>query len=63
MGLDKDGICIYIKATDEAEVARKLLAETSAKELKGDEGEKLLKASGMRLQRRPGRGRCLGSTF
>ncbi len=45
MGLDKDGICIYIKAKDElAEEARKLLADTAAKELKGEDGEKLLKA-------------------
>ena len=45
MGLDKDGMCIYIKARDElAEEARKLLADTDTKELKGDEGEKLLKA-------------------
>ena len=45
MGLDKDGICIYIKARDElAEEARKLLAQTQAKELKGEEGEALLKA-------------------
>ena len=45
MGLDKDGMCIYIKARDElVEVARKLLADTAAKELKGEEGEKLLKA-------------------
>jgi hypothetical protein len=45
MGLDKDGICIYIKAKDELALeAKKLLAETPAKELKGDEGEKPLKA-------------------
>jgi hypothetical protein len=45
MGLDKDGMCIYIKARDElAEEARKLLTESAAKELKGEEGEKLLKA-------------------
>jgi hypothetical protein len=45
MGLDKDGMCIYIKARDElAEEARKLLADTAAKELKGEEGEKLMKA-------------------
>jgi len=45
MGLDKEGICIYIKARDElAEAARKLLAESPAKELKGEEGERLLQA-------------------
>ena len=45
MGLEKEGNCIYIKAKDElAEEARKLLAETEAKELKGEEAEKLLKA-------------------
>ena len=45
MGLDKDGMCLYIKAKDElaAEVA-KLLAEAAATELKGEEGEKLLQA-------------------
>ena len=45
MGLEKEGMCLYIKARDElAEEARKLLAETTAKELKGEEGEALLKA-------------------
>ncbi len=45
MGLDKDGMCLYIKAKDElAEEAQKLLADTEAKELKGEEGEALLKA-------------------
>ena len=45
MGRYLDGMCIYIKARDElAEEARKLLADTAAKELKGEEGEKLLKA-------------------
>jgi hypothetical protein len=45
MGLDKDGMCIYIKAKDELALeAQKLLAETAAKELKGDEGEQLLRA-------------------
>ena len=45
MDLDKDGICIYIKARDElAQEARKLLAESAAKELKGEEGDRLLKA-------------------
>ena len=45
MGLDKEGMCLYIKARDElAEEARKLLAGTAAKELTGEVGEKLLKA-------------------
>lgn len=45
MGQDLDGMCIYIKARDElAEEARKLLVDTAAKELKGEKGEKLLKA-------------------
>ena len=45
MGLDRDGMCLYIKAKDElAEEAQKLLADTGAKELKGEEGEALLKA-------------------
>ena len=45
MGLDKEGMCLYIKAKDElAAEAAKLLAETAAKDLKGQEGEKLLQA-------------------
>jgi hypothetical protein len=45
MGLEKEGMCLYIKARDElAEEARKLLAGTAAKELKGDDAEMLLKA-------------------
>ena len=45
MGLDRDGMCLYIKAKDElAQEAQKLLADTAAKELKGAEGELLLKA-------------------
>ena len=45
MGLDKDGMCLYIKANDElAGEAQKLLADTSAKELKGEEGQALIKA-------------------
>jgi hypothetical protein len=45
MGLDRDGMCIYIKSRDElAQEAQKLLAETAAKELKGEVGEKLLEA-------------------
>jgi hypothetical protein len=45
MGLEKEGMCIYIKARDElAAEAKKLLAETAAKELAGEDGEKLLQA-------------------
>ncbi len=45
MGLDKAGSCIYIKAKDETvDAAKKLLAESPAKQLAGDEGEKLIKA-------------------
>lgn len=45
MGLEKSGMCIYIKARDELALeAKKLLAETQAKELTGGEGEALLKA-------------------
>ena len=45
MGMEKEGMCLYIKAKDElAAEAAKLLAETAAKELKGEEGEKLLRA-------------------
>ena len=45
MGLDKDGICLYIKAKDELALeAKKMLAGTPAKELKGEEGERLIKA-------------------
>jgi hypothetical protein len=45
MGLEKEGMCLYIKARDElAAEAQKLLADTAAKELKGEEGERLLKA-------------------
>ncbi len=45
MGLEKDGMCLYIKARDElAGEAQKLLADTAAKELKGEDAEMLLKA-------------------
>lgn len=45
MGIEKEGFCMHIKARDDlAEEAKKLLADSPAKELKGDEGEKLLKA-------------------
>jgi hypothetical protein len=43
MGFDKAGFCIYIKAKDETvQEAKKLLAESPAKELKGAEGEKMM---------------------
>jgi hypothetical protein len=43
MGFDKAGFCIYIKAKDETvQEAKKLLAESPAKELKGEEGEKMM---------------------
>ena len=45
MGLEKEGMCLYIKARDELVLeAQKLLADTAARELKGEEGEALLKA-------------------
>jgi hypothetical protein len=45
MGLEKEGMCLYIKAKDElAAEAQKLLADKAAKELKGEEAEVLLKA-------------------
>jgi len=45
MGLEKEGMCLYIKAKDElVQEAQELLADTEAKELKGEEGETLLKA-------------------
>ena len=45
MGLDKDGMCLYIKARDELALeAKKLLADTAAKELKDEDAEMLLKA-------------------
>jgi len=45
MGLDKNGSCMYIKARDEVALeAKKLLADSPAKELTGDEGDLLLKA-------------------
>jgi hypothetical protein len=58
----KDGICIYIKAKDElAQEAKKLLAETPAKELKGEEGKKLPKAFQDEAEAaEAGMGRCLG---
>jgi hypothetical protein len=45
MGLEKEGMCLYIKARDElAGEAQKLLADTAAKELKGEDAQMLLKA-------------------
>jgi hypothetical protein len=45
MGLDKDGYCMHIKARDElAEETKKLLTESPAKPLEGEEGEKLMQA-------------------
>ncbi|MHB8119584.1 MAG: hypothetical protein ACYDHX_12800 [Methanothrix sp.] len=45
MGLEKDGMCLYIKARDELALeAKKLLADTAAKELKDEDAEMLLKA-------------------
>lgn len=45
MGLEKEGMCLYIKAKDELALqAQKLLADTAAKELKGEDAEMLLKA-------------------
>jgi hypothetical protein len=45
MGLENEGMCLYIKARDElAAEAGKLLVETAAKELKGEDGERLLQA-------------------
>ena len=45
MGLEKDGMCLYIKARDELVLeAQKLLADTAAKVLLGEEAEMLLKA-------------------
>ena len=44
-GLERDGMCLYIKARDELVLeAQKLLADTPAKVLLGEEGEALLKA-------------------
>jgi hypothetical protein len=45
MGLEKEGMCLYIKAKDElAAEAQKLLADTAAKVLLGEKAEVLLKA-------------------
>jgi len=55
MGLEKEGMCLYIKARDElAGEAQKLLADTAARELLGEEGEmhKRPSGTGRRQQRR-----------
>jgi len=45
MGLEKEGMCLYIKARDElVQEAQKLLADTAAKVLLGEDAEMLLKA-------------------
>jgi hypothetical protein len=45
MGLDKEGMCLYIKAKEElAAEAQNLLSDVAAKALLGEEGEVLLKA-------------------
>jgi len=45
MGLEREGMCLYIKAKDElVQEAQKLLADTAAKVLLGEEAEVLLKA-------------------
>jgi hypothetical protein len=45
MEMDQDGFCMYIKARDEvAEEAKKLLAESPAKPLEGESGERLMQA-------------------
>ena len=45
MGMEKEGMCLYIKARDELVLeAQKLLADTAARELKGEDAEMLLKA-------------------
>jgi hypothetical protein len=45
MGLEKEGFCMYIKARDDlVEEAKKMLKDSPAKPLEGEEGERLLKA-------------------
>jgi hypothetical protein len=45
MGLQKEGFCIYIKARDDlVEEASKLLKDSPAKELKGEESDRLIQA-------------------
>lgn len=45
MGIDKDGFCMYMKVRDDLlEKARKLLAESPSKEMKGEDGEAVIRA-------------------
>jgi hypothetical protein len=45
MGVDKDGFCMYIKVRDELALkAKKMLSESAAKELTGEEGVAVIKA-------------------
>jgi hypothetical protein len=45
MGLDKEGFCIYIKAKDELVAeARKLLADSPAEPIEGEDAAALIKA-------------------
>ena len=45
MGINKDGSCMYIKVRDELALkAKKMLSESPAKELTGDEGAVVVKA-------------------
>jgi hypothetical protein len=45
MGFDKEGFCIYIKARDDlAKEADRLLAGSPAKQLAGEEADRLLQA-------------------
>ena len=45
IGIDKDGFCVYMKARDDlVDKAKKILAESPAKEMTGEDGEKMIKA-------------------
>ena len=45
MGINKDGFCMYIKVRDELALkAKKMLSESPAKVLTGEEGEAVIKA-------------------
>ena len=45
MGINKDGFCMYIKVRDELALkAKKMLSESPAKELTGEEGVAVIKA-------------------
>ena len=45
MGLQKDGFCIYIKASDDlVDKAEKLLEDSPAKKLEGEESHRLIQA-------------------